>query len=192
MAAPTTSAPLIRRPRPEDAVDAAHARFLAGERVELQALAAQLDVSPATIYRWFGSRAQLLDAVLARLARTFTDAALAEAQGHGDERVCDYARRATVMAVAFEPVRAFVVREPALALRLILGSEGAIQAIVREQTRSIIDATRAAGQADVSDEQVALIVRVATTLVWSSLAIGDEPEIGGAIEVIRVVLAADR
>src|SRR4051812_48627820 len=85
--------PLLRRPRPDDAIELAGATFFAGARVDMQTLAARLGISPATLYRWFGSRAGLLEAVFERIAEEFTAQARREAQGDGDDLVCDYARR---------------------------------------------------------------------------------------------------
>ena len=75
--------PLLRRPRPDDAVDLASATFLEGSRVDMQTLAARLGISPATLYRWFGSRAGLLEAVFERIAEEFAAQARSEAQGRG-------------------------------------------------------------------------------------------------------------
>jgi AcrR family transcriptional regulator len=186
-----TPGPLVRRAKPEDAVELALGTFLACARVDMQALAAQLDVSPATLYRWFGSRAQLLDKVCERLAEQFASAGRSQAQGSGDERVCDYARRVMSSSAAFEPVRSFFTREPRLALRLLLGKQGSVHGVLVEQTGELIAQTRAAREPP-EDEHVHLIVSVATGLVWASFVIGDEPQIDSAVEIIKLILASSR
>ena len=45
---------------PEAVLDAATRRFLRGERVDLAGLSAELGVSRPTLYRWFGSRDDLI------------------------------------------------------------------------------------------------------------------------------------
>src|SRR5271166_875709 len=84
--------PIFRRAQPQDGLDIAKATFLSGDRVDMGTLATQLATSRSTLYRWFGSREQLLEEVLVDLAREFSAAARAEAVGEGDERVVDFAR----------------------------------------------------------------------------------------------------
>ena len=61
------SRPDSRRPKPRDAFDLAHATFRSGVRLEMGTLAAQLGISQPTLYRWVGTREQLLDTVLERI-----------------------------------------------------------------------------------------------------------------------------
>jgi AcrR family transcriptional regulator len=54
-----------RRGRPpaasrEQVLDAATDRYLRGRRVDVQAIAAELGLGRTTIYRWFGSREELI------------------------------------------------------------------------------------------------------------------------------------
>lgn len=187
-----TPTPRFRRAKPPDAIDLAVETFLGGMRVDMQTLAAQLDVSPATLYRWFGSRRALLDRVFERLAEQFSAAARSGAQGDGDERVCDYARRLMTAAAAFEPARSFVSREPQLALRLLLGRDGAIHRVVAQEMEEVISQARPPRQPRPPEEQIPVIVQVATALVWATFAIGEEPQIDSAVEIIGMILAAGR
>ncbi len=182
--------PLLRRPRPEDAVELASATFFEGSRVDMQTLAGRLGISPATLYRWFGSRAGLLDAVFEQIAEEFTAQARSEAQGDGDDLVCDYARRLMRNGVSSVPIRAFVTREPQLGLRLLLGREGAVHRVVAARTGELIAQTRAPGAPHPREEHVHLIVQVATALEWATFTVGDEPEIDSAVDIIRMILAA--
>jgi AcrR family transcriptional regulator len=182
--------PLFRRAKPQDAVDLAVATFVGGDRVDLQALATQLAVSRATLHRWFGSREQLLDRVCEQLAVRFTSTAAAAAEGDGDERVCVFCRRLMEAAVEYEPVRGFVAREPELALRLILGKDGAVHRVVSQALRSVIAETRPPRRAKPLEGRIDVIVQVATALVWATFVVGDAPQIDSAVEIIRMILAA--
>ena len=51
----------------QDALALARARFLAGERVDVQAIARELGLARATMHRWFGTREVLLGEMLAAL-----------------------------------------------------------------------------------------------------------------------------
>ena len=52
------------RPTALDAFRLARRSFLAGDRVDMQALARALSIDRATLYRWVGSREQLLSEIL--------------------------------------------------------------------------------------------------------------------------------
>ena len=183
-------APVIRRPRRGDGLELARAAFLAGERVEMAAIAAQLDISQATIYRWFGSRERLLEQVIDAIAREFIAATRAETRGEGDERVLDFVRRFMEVTVTLEPVRAFVAREPQLALRLLLGEAGVVRRTLREALADVIAESRPAEQARALDDELDVLVEVGVALEWATFAIGDRPQIDHAIHIMRVMLAA--
>ena len=74
-----------RRPTPLDAFRLARRKFLAAERIDMSALADELGVNRVTLYRWVGSREQLLVEVVWSLgSRTSDNAALClEAARHG-------------------------------------------------------------------------------------------------------------
>jgi AcrR family transcriptional regulator len=190
LATTAAGARVFRRARPHDAVDLAYETFLAGARVDMQALAAQLDVSPATVYRWFGTRGELLERVCERLAEEFSREGRARAQGRGDERVVDWARVVMARSAGYEPVRGFVAREPQLALRLLLAREGAVHRVLARHVRELAREVRGATAPQPSDEHVDLIVKVGTGLVWSTFVIGEEPEVDTAVDAIRIILAA--
>jgi AcrR family transcriptional regulator len=185
--APSTD---FRRATREDAVDVTLQTLVGEARVDMQTLAARLGVSPATLYRWFGTRAQLLDATFERLSREFCGQARASAVGSGDELVCDYARRLMTLGTRFQPLRTFVSREPQLALRLLLGEDGAVRRVVVESMRELLGETRGADQVRVLGEQIDVIVQVATALVWATYAIGEEPQIDRAVSLVRLILAS--
>src|SRR4051812_50088979 len=58
----------FRRPTPLDAFRLAKRKFLAAERIDMSALADELGVNRVTLYRWVGSREQLLVEVIWSLA----------------------------------------------------------------------------------------------------------------------------
>ena len=73
-----------RRGRPpaasrEDVLDLALRVYLHGERVDVQAIAAELGLGRTTIYRWFGSREGLVGETVARAAEPLFDEARAAA-----------------------------------------------------------------------------------------------------------------
>jgi AcrR family transcriptional regulator len=153
-------------------------------------LATQLDISRATLYRWFGSRDQLIERLLVELASEFGAAARANTQGEGDERVVDVARRLMTTTVDYRPIRTFVEREPQLALRLLISARGAVHASVVEELVTAVSETRALEQARAIEGQLSMVTQVGATLQWATLAVGDEPEIERAVDIVRGLLAA--
>src|SRR5262249_6916216 len=131
-----TAAPPAR-PVPEDALGEAARMVYEGMRVDMGELAQRVGVGRATLYRWFGSREGLLDALLERFVLVFLEQAREQARGEDDAWVLDISRRLMEATVDFEPARRFVAREPHIALRLLLGEGGAVH-------RTLADALREA------------------------------------------------
>jgi AcrR family transcriptional regulator len=183
------SLPVFRRATPRDAVDIAYATFLDEERVDMGTLAEQLAVSRATLYRWFSSRDQLLEQVLSRLSDEFSASARAEANGKGDERVLDWARRIMVATVNFAPLRSFVAREPQLALKLLIGHHGGVHRSLARALSELIAETHSTDEAEALEDAIDIVVQVGTSLQWATLAIGEEPQIERAVSVIGALLA---
>ena len=184
--------PIFRRPTPQDALDLARAAFLAEERVEIGVLAAQLSISRVTLYRWFGTRDKLIEQLLVQLAGVFVVAADAEAKGEGDERILDFTRRLMTATVNSQPLRGFVEREPQLALRLLIGERGGVHDSVTQALSDVIAQTHSPERAQELGHNVDVVVRVATALQWGTLAIGEEPKIEEAVEILRVLLNASQ
>jgi AcrR family transcriptional regulator len=184
--------PVFRRARPQDALDVATATFQRDERIDMGALAAQLDISRATLYRWFGSRDQLIERLLVQLARQFGGAARADTQGNGDERVVDFARRLMTTTVDYGPLRTFVEREPQLALRLLISARGAVHASVVEELFAAVAETHSPEEAKALEGHLSMVTQVGATLQWATLAVGDGSEIERAVDIVRGLLAAGR
>src|SRR3954454_8748965 len=84
-AAPSSARP---RGRPaaasrQDVLDAAADRYLHGQRIDVQAIASELGLGRVTIYRWFGSREELVGEVLVLAAGPLLERARAGAKGRG-------------------------------------------------------------------------------------------------------------
>src|SRR5215218_611498 len=113
-----------RRGRPpaasrEDVIAAAMYRYLRGGRVDVQAIAAELGLGRTTIYRWFGSRDELLGEVLARAVDPVIDDARAAARGRGGRVLLDTFDRLNRALADAPALRTFVENEREAALRVI-------------------------------------------------------------------------
>src|SRR2546421_4173701 len=104
---------------PLDALRLAREQWLRSGRLDMGALARELGVSRATLYRWVGTKERLLGEVLWTFAEaTFRDA-LATARGTGPDYVAEVVERYLRAAADFEPVRRFIEQDPEYALKVI-------------------------------------------------------------------------
>jgi AcrR family transcriptional regulator len=138
-----------RRGRPaaasrDQVLEAALARYLGGRRVDVQAIAAELALGRATIYRWFGSRERLIGEVMVRAAEPLLAEATTRARGRGGEWLLDVFDRFNRSLAAAPALRRFVEQERDAALRIITSGGGVVQQrIVAMITALIIEEVRA-------------------------------------------------
>src|SRR4028119_748331 len=92
---------------------------LAGTRVDMGPLAAELGVDRATLFRWVGNRDQLLTEVIWSLFVPTWRRAVDGAAGCGAARVVDALTRFTSDVCGSAPFRTHLRREPDRALRLL-------------------------------------------------------------------------
>jgi AcrR family transcriptional regulator len=181
--------PRFRRPKPDDAAQLARELFEAGERIDVLAVARRLGVSRATMHRWFGTRDQLLTAVLERVADDFVAAAEAEAQGQGDARLLDFSRRLAAASAVFAPLSQIAQREPDVALRLLLTRDGPVRPKVSAAAHRLLAATRTPAAVRRLDATIDLYVDAAMALHWASIAIGAQPDPERLVILGRALLA---
>ncbi|MEA2169343.1 MAG: hypothetical protein QOF76_2643 [Solirubrobacteraceae bacterium] len=179
--------PEFRRAARHDAVDLARRMFLAGERVDMQVLADQLGVARGTLYRWVKSRDVLLDELLAAITREMYAAVREQPHGDGLEGVVGAMRTAMEIFATFEPARAFVAREPQLAVRLLMSETGGVQRELSAGTRELLVAEGVPAGPEL-DDLVLTVVPIATSMIWVTFAIGEEPQIERATNVVRRLL----
>ncbi len=167
----------MSRATPEDALELATATHLAGERVDMGTLARELGVGRATLYRWFGSRERLLEAVLLGRAEELVALARESAPGGGDERLVAIIRAMIGASTAARPVRWFIEREPTLALRILAGEHGRLHRYLVEQAMGDLDVTGSEAEVEAMRDRVDATIQLVTALLWVAIAIGDEPPV---------------
>ena len=174
---------------PEDVLALAREQYLAGDRVDLTLLAAQLGLGRATIYRWFGSRERLLgqvvgEALVELLARKRREVRRGGASGLLE--VFDHINRSLARSFA---VRRLLEQERGGALRLLTSSSGEVQPRAVAAVQALIEAEEEAGRYSAPADPHTLayaIVRLAEAFLYSDAAIG----IRGDHERLRAVEAA--
>ncbi|MFC4053809.1 QsdR family transcriptional regulator [Actinomadura syzygii] len=184
------SPPSARRPGPETAVAAASARYLRGEPIDMSALAAELGVGRATLYRWVGGRDRLVGTVLAEMTERTYRVAARGVGGAGPERILAVLDRFMRAVVDAEPLKAFTAREPRLFLRLAtmpgVIEDRAADLLTRELQAEI---DRGALRVSLPTRTLAqAIVRVADSFMYAHYLGGNRPEIERALEVVELML----
>jgi len=172
-----------------DVLAAATARFRAGERIDLQAIAAELGLGRATVYRWFGSRAGLVGAVLGDELDALVAGARAGASGTGAEALLDTFDRMNRVLATAPPLRRFLEIERDAGLRLLTSSAGPVQPRAVAAIAALIEAeAEARAYAPATDPHTLAyaIVRLYEAFVYNDAAAG----IRGDIDRLREVEAA--
>jgi AcrR family transcriptional regulator len=188
------AAPARPRGRPAaasrtDVLRAATRQYLAGERVDVLAIAGRLGLGRTTIYRWFGTREGLIGEVLLRAADPLLDRARGEARGRGGPLLLDTFDRFNRALADAPALRRFVEQERGAALRIITASDGLVQPRMVERIAELIEDEAHAGTYDPPVEPGTLayaIVRLAEAFLFNDAAAG----IRGDVDRLRDVEAA--
>ncbi|MGY4099033.1 QsdR family transcriptional regulator [Nocardia sp. R16R-3T] len=166
---------------------AASAQFLACERVDVQAIAAELGLSRATIYRWFGSRDGLLGAVIVSEFERMVLAAQTRTDGTGAPRVLALLDRVAHWMTRSEAYRYFIATEQSTAGRIITTSDGPVQPKVVGVVADILDTAMAQGYQNRVDTHTFAyaLVRLIEAFLYQDAVTG----IRGDVQRLRAVLA---
>ncbi len=129
----------------EAALALATRRFLAGERVDVQAIARELGLARATMHRWFQTRELLLGELLAALAERRMAAIRLDVGGSGPTALLETLDRFNREIAESRGMRALLGQEPERALRILTSAGGIVQPRVVASMESLIEAEVQAG-----------------------------------------------
>jgi AcrR family transcriptional regulator len=182
-----------RRGRPaaasrEDVLHLALNRYLHGERVDVQAIAAELGLGRTTIYRWFGSREGLIGETVAQAAEPLFDEARAGAKGRGGAALLDTFDRINRALAAAPALRSFLELERD-GLRMLTSSGGVIHRRAVAKIESFIEDEVRAGAYDPPVDPSTLayaIVRLAEAFLFNDATAA----MRGDVERLREIEAA--
>ncbi|WP_158590035.1 QsdR family transcriptional regulator [Amnibacterium setariae] len=174
---------------------AARHRFIAGERIDMSALAAELGVDRTSLFRWVGNRDALLGEILWSLAVPTFDAADAATDAPGADRVEGALTRFVHDLITADYFRGWIVREPSRALRILTGDATPVHrrfvAIVERLLEEEIAAGRMTTPLPLHD-LATVLVRVAESYAYADLIAGERPDADRAAAAFALVLAATR
>jgi AcrR family transcriptional regulator len=180
-----------RRPTALDAFRMARRWFLAGRRVDMSALAEELGVNRVTLYRWVGSREQLLVEVLWSLAERTLQRADQEVTAQGPERVIQIVMAFIEAVIANTGMRQWLREEGDAAMRLLTRSETDFQRRLIDWLERILREETDAGRLDlpVDLHDVAYVLRrIIESYVYLDVITGEQPDAQRAEPVLRLLL----
>ena len=180
-----------RRPAAADAYALARAKFLAGERLDMQALAAELGVNRVTLYRWVGSKELLLGEVISALSVAAQKRARKELKGSGPKYVAAVVEQVLAGIRTNEPMQKFLAHDPAYALRVLTSKESTVQLRGIEATRELLEEQVELGALDTPadlEDLAYVIMRIGESFVYSDVITGSEPDVKKAGQMVRLLL----
>jgi AcrR family transcriptional regulator len=179
------------RPSAEDAFRLAKRKFLAAERIDMSALAGELGVNRVTLYRWVGSRNQLLVEVVWTVGERTLQRVDASVKQRGAERVVQVVTRFLDAVITSDGMRRWLAEEGELAMRLLTRHDTGFQprlidwvyALLREES----EAGRLSLPADLH-EVAYVIVRLIESYTYLDLITGETPDARRAEPILRLLL----
>ena len=179
------------RPGPIDAFKLARRKWQGAERIDMSALARELGVNRVTLYRWVGSREQLLVEVIWSLADRTLERLDAGSKEKGAERVVQVATGFIDAVITNPGMQYWLTEEGESAMRLLtLGPPGYQARLVGWHERLLreeVEAGRLELPADLH-EVAYVIVRLIESYVYLDLITGEEPEARRAEPILRMLL----
>lgn len=176
-----------RRPSALDAFLAARRRFVAGERVDMTALASELGVNRVTLYRWVGSREQLLVEVVWSLARRTLDDLEAAGPEGDDGRAVRILTGFLEATLAHPGMQRWLAEEGESAMKLLTRHDTDFQPRLIDAVEALLD------PADPDRHEVAYaLVRIIESYTYLDLITGETPDAGRARPIFARLLQTHR
>jgi AcrR family transcriptional regulator len=173
----------------EAALALARKRFLACERVDVQAIARELGLARATMHRWFGTREVLLGEMLAELGEERLRDIRAGVEGAGAPALLECFDRYNRELASTRGLGALLAQEQERALRILTSSGGILQPRMVAAIQALIEAECSTGAfvSPVGPATLAYaIVRLAESFLYNDAIVG----IRGDTERLREIEAA--
>lgn len=181
------------RVTPVDVFKLARQWWFEGRRLNLGALADEVGVSRATIFRWVGNRDLLLSEILWSMYSQTLEMSISEAQGSGVDYLVDIYRRLGSVAVSFSPLKQFLTQDPEYALRVLTSDATNYHERIVAAWKELLDEQVNAGaiKPQMSTADLAsLIVRINEGCFYSDLIAGRKHDLEIACRAFELLLAS--
>jgi AcrR family transcriptional regulator len=177
---------------PVDVFTAAVDTYASRRRLDMQALARQLGVPRATLYRKVGNREQVLDEVLWWRTRRALVTAVHDASGvRGIERVVAVFASVLHAVEGDASLRALLESDPELGLRILTGTRSRVaRGVLRAvETLLVMEAERGELVTDVDAPTLAYaLVRIAEGFLYADLIADRTPDTDRATQLVEALL----
>jgi hypothetical protein len=180
------------RPTPAAAFHAARRTYLEGRRVDMRRIAADLGISPPTLYRWTGPREQLLSDVLFSLSDAIFERAKAKHPEHeGATRLLAIYREHVGALVEAEALHAFLRQETQVALRVLTSPFGTVQRRTVLRLAELYREEQQHGSFEPrvdADELAYAVVRLTESFIYNDALAIVEPALDRAAKIVALLL----
>lgn len=175
-----------------DVIRAGRRQFLRGERVDLVALAQELGIARATVYRWVGRQDEVVGEVMASLTLDTLDGVLAERPGTGPGYVADVIVETLAITMAHPHFAAFLTGDPGRALSILTGPGSRVVRALTARFRELVEAhcPEAVGE-DLSAHDLAQgLLKLSEAYCYADLTTGRPLDVGGVRPLFMRLLGA--
>jgi AcrR family transcriptional regulator len=184
----------VAGPTRSDLLALGRRRFLASQRLDMQAMAAELGVSRTTVYRWAGNHDQLLGEVLSGLTFATFRASERVVRHHGRARVLAVYTNFVTYVAGSAAVADALRRDPHQFFRVATKSGPVHRAATmlcdemmqREVERGALELAAPV------HELASAMVRVTETGLYADMLAGGEPGIDRLREIVALLLLPPR
>lgn len=181
------------RSSPVDALALAKKKFLNKQHIDLQTLAAELQISRATLYRWVGSHEQLLGEVFSSLAERAWAYARKSRKRAGIGYTAATIHRFLDVLHESDALQHFLSEDPEYALQVLTSKHSRVQARVTALFRELLQQQAAAGKLMLPQDLDTLayaLVRIGESFLYNDFITGGKPDLDKAETIIRALLSA--
>ncbi len=179
------------RPTALDAFRLARRKFLAAERIDMGALAGELGVNRVTLYRWVGSRDQLLVEVIWSLAERTLETIEEDVGAKGPDRIVRVIVGFLEAVISNAGMKRWLAEEGEHAMRLLTLRDTEFQPRLIGAIQDLLEEEAEAGRIDLPadlHEVAYVIVRLIESYTYLDLITGERPEARRAEPILRMLL----
>jgi AcrR family transcriptional regulator len=179
------------RTGPLDAFKLARRKWQNAQRIDMSALAKELGINRVTLYRWVGSREQLLVEVIWSLAERTLERIDSRTRKTGAERIVQVATGFVDAVISNRGMQYWLAEEGESAMRLLTLRDPGYQARLIGWHEQLLQEEAEAGRLDLPadlHEVAYVIVRLIESYVYLDLITGEPPEARRAEPIMRMLL----
>jgi AcrR family transcriptional regulator len=173
----------------DEVLEAARRHYLDGRRLDVRAIATEVGVARATVYRWFGSRESLLGEIIAGESEAYFRRVRRSVRGRGARALLKTFDQINRGVSRSQPLRRYLEQERESALRTLTWSGGVVEPRAVDVIAELIEEEVRRGAYDPPVEPRTLayaIVGLANAFLYNDAVAG----IRGDVDRLREVEAA--